>query len=349
MRPRNNHINGFTLVEVLVAAAISLTVMLVGTQLYLGSVSAYSGLKQRTSLSQDALMLVDYLRNMLLVAGGGSVRAWMGIWVEDNCNARSVYPACLGSDRLTVSSASIPLQECGITSMVSVAPHPTVLQVAFSSPGVCCLTPSSPGEISFQNQYAIVALNGYFTNQFVSAASLVACQLTIQSGQATGWDQTGGTTDWSGGTVTMVKIQTVYLDMATNTLMVFSDSNDNGIVDPGELLSVAVGVMDFQVALGYDFNPANGEVSAVVGGINDEWLYNAVGEAFGAGVFALSSFTKASLLLVSPGVILGVTDISAATNWGSFQIQNGPVRGASGWSMRSEVTQLAPRNSYVFQ
>lgn len=342
-RPSNNH-HGFTLTELMVAMAISLTILIMGAGVYLGSLGLYIGMQSRSSLSQDAILLVDYLRNELIVAGGGSVRAWMGIWVEDNCAARSVFPDCAGSDRLTLTTASNPLQECGITSMVSAG----VLQVAFSSPGVCCLQPAAAGEISFLGQNTIVTLDGNFTNQYVTAVDLAACRITIQPGQAAGWDQSGGVVDWSGGTVTLVNVETLYLDPPTEVLMRFTDRNNDGVVDAGEAAIVAIGVLDFQVALGYDFNPADGKITTLAGGLNDEWLYNAVGETFGAGVFT-GSFTKSSLLMVSPAVILGVTDGSANTNWSTKQVLNGPARGRAGMTIQPEITQLAPRNSYVFQ
>jgi len=334
---------GFSLVEMLVALAASMLILVAVMGLYLFSFNAYLSMQNRSSLAQDSMLLVDYFRNELFVAGGGAVRGWMGIWVEDNCTARSVFPACNGSDRVTISSATVPLQQCTITGMVG-----GKLQIAFSA-GICCLTKQA-GQIDYKNNPVALTLNSFFHSSFAVDEDTAACTLTISDGQARGGDSDGGTIDWSGGMVTLMQVETLYWDSINSQIVRFQDLNNNGAVDLGEMSIVAVGVYDFQVALGYDFNPADGNILTTANGVNDEWLYNAPGviESLGTGYFVPAP-SKSSLLLVQVGVVLGVSNPNSRITSSSAQILNGPVRTQPRFTMQPEVTQLAPRNSYIFQ
>ncbi len=334
---------GFTLIEVLISVAICAVLVLIAAGLHVGSLDVYHRSVNRSTLAEDVLLLVDYVRGELMGVGGGSVRGWMGIWVEDGCGPRSIFPACGGADRVTLSTLTIPVQECSIVGMVT----PTTLQIIFSSPGVCCLKPQAAGEVSYVGKPVMVTLNDFYSQRFVTAVDLVACTMGVVPGQAAGGDQTGGTADWSGGMVSMMQVETLYLNRAQNTLQRFVDLNNNGVADLGEDQVVADQIFDFQIALGYDFKPADGRVTATANGVNDEWLYNAPGvaEALGAGFFVPPP-ARSALLLAQVGITSGVSD-PAGLVLGS--LLNGPPRNVPGWALRSGTAIVGLRNTYIFQ
>lgn len=339
--------NGFSLVELLIALGITTFLVTISATLHLQSMEMMKNTENRTMLTQDAILLIDYLRNEAIGVGGGSVRGWMGVWAEDNCPARSVFPACGGSDRLTLSTIRVPVQECVITGMAGA----NTLQVAFSSPGVCCMQPQIAGEISFQNRQVFLTLGDFYAQRYVTSVDLTNCRATIQPGQASGGDQTGGTVNWTNGALTLMQIETIYRDPTTNMLKRFMDDDNDGTVDAGEDLILADSVIDFQTAMGYDFNIADGNVVDTPNGVNDEWLFNAPGvaESFGAAWFASPPLLRSQLHLVGVGVILGVSDPTSKVNLSTAQVYNGPQRTVPGWTLQSEVSFVAPRNAFIFQ
>ena len=327
--------------------AVSTILMLSVVTIDMYNLKSYHNGENQASLNQDTILLIQYLRNQVMFAGGGSVRPWMGIWVENNCARRSVYPNCGGSDRLTVVSLRNPPEECSITSQV----NPTTFQIAFSSPGVCCLTPSVAGEINFANQQVMLTLSGYYTQRFVTNVDPVACQVTLQPGlQAGGNDSTGGTANWTGGMMSLVNVETIYMDPTSSTLNLFVDANNNGTVDAGELTVIADQVYDLQFALGYAANPPNGNVTTTANGVGDEWLYNApsVAEAWGTSPF-VAPLTPAQLSLVYVGVAVGSLNLTNPTASNTVNLLDGPARSAVGWTLQAELSQVAPRNSFIFQ
>ncbi len=337
---------GFSLIEMLIGMGLISFIIVLSANVHITNLQIYKTTESRVSLTQDSLLLVEYFRNQVIAAGGGSIRSWMGIWVEDNCAARGVLPQCAGSDRLTVTSTTLPVQECSITGMV----NPNVLQIAFSSPGVCCLQPATAAESSFSGRQIMISRSDYFRQRYVSTSDLNLCRLTIQPGQAAGGDQAGPIVNWTGGVVTMVSVDTIYWDSVTRMLKRFTDNNNNGQIDAGEDMIVADSLFEFQVALGYDFNPGDGNVTSSANGIGDEWLYNAPTaiEAINTPPF-VAPMARSSLLLVEVGAILGSSAGGSNLKADTARILNGPVRTMPGWILQAETTRLAQRNSFIFQ
>jgi prepilin-type N-terminal cleavage/methylation domain-containing protein len=337
---------GFTLVEVLVAVAISTFLLVSFTDLYVIGLNSYHGMREQSSLALDSILAVDYLRSELMIAGGGQVRGWQGIWVENDCNARGPLPDCKGSDRITVSSTNSPLQQCSITGN----PGPGVWQVNFSSPSVCCLAPGG-GLADFLEKQVMFTLSDYYSSKFVKTVDPVSCRMTVTSGQAAGNDFTGtpSITNWTGAVVTLTTVKTFYWDSAKSSLMRFIDRNGDDNPDSEELSTVAIGIYDLQAALGYDSSPADGNIVAAADGVNDEWLYNAPGvvESWSAGAFVAPA-TRSQLLMVNVGLILGVKNTNGSGS-STARILNGPIRSVAGFMLQPQLGQVAPRNSYVFQ
>lgn len=351
--------NGFTLVEVLIAVAIA-TVLIAGAMTaHVSNLSFYKTSEGRVNLSQDGILLIDYLRNELMPAGGGSIRSWMGIWVEDNCAARAPLPPCNNSDRLTISTVTVPVQECPIIGQISA----NEIQVARSGvAGACCLQPqAATAESSYENHQIMLVLGDFYSQRFATNVTIdaVNCRLTYSAGQAALNDRPPPLLpgpipyNWSNGTVTLVNVETFYLDTTTRLLKRWMNTNNDTTLDATEDVIVADRVFDMQFALGYDFNPADGNVVSSANGTGDEWLYNAapplVQDAMNAGVFVGPNWTRSSLLMVEAALIVGSDEAEGGTPSGPRNILNGPPRSLTGWMMMEEAARFAPRNAYVFQ
>ena len=337
---------GFSLVEIFIAMGIATFLIAGAMTAHVSNLSYYKTTESRSTLYQDSLLLIDYLRAELMQAGGGSVRAWMGIWVEDNCGARAPLPACASSDRMTISTVSIPLQECAIIGQI----NPTRVQVAWNAPGVCCLDPLAAGEVTFLGRNVMLTLGDFYSQQFATIVDLPTCQMTTAAGQASGNDRPPVVWNWGNGAVTMMNVQTLYWDSTTNMLKRWINTNNDNVKNPTEDVIIADNVFDTQYALGYDFNLPDGNIVDTADGVNDEWLFNAptVVEVFGLGVFA-PPVVRSQLLSVQVGAIVGSNDSAAGVAMAPKRSLNGPLRSQAGWMMMEEIARFSPRNSYIFQ
>lgn len=340
---------GMTLVELLIALGISCVLMVVGFSLQLGTMQVFKYTEDFTSLSQDSFLITQWLRGAVMGAGGGAMQAWMGVGVEDNCAALNGMPACQNSDRLTITTTSLPEQQCLIKGQVGaiVSHMPVILQIATPTPGTCCLTPG-PGQLDFSKQQIMLVNNGIYAERAVTKVDIPNCQLTYQDGQAARFDPATFVTDWSGGTVNLVNVRTLYWDPAANTLNSYTEADGDNARSDAETTVLADQIYDFQVALGYDFNPPDGQVSQSADGTKDEWLYNAVGEKPGVGFFVSPPFTSASLMLMQIGVLVGA--VKANTTYAqTLPLLNGPGKAVPNVNLRPVLVKMAPRNTTLFQ
>lgn len=340
---------GFTITELLIAMGIATFVIAVSTGVHISNLRYFRTTEGRSTIYQDSILIGNYLRGEVLGAGGGSIRGWMGVYVEDNCNARSIFPACNGSDRLTITTVSTPLQECVITGQLG----PGRVQVAFTSPGVCCMQPQAAGEVTYLNRQVMMTLGDLFWQQYVTNINLATCQADLVNGQLppAGFNALGAPPyNFTNTTMSLVNVQTFYWDSAAFTLRRFMDGNNDGVAQPGEDVIVADQVYDLQVALGYDFNVADGNLSETPTGLNDEWLHNnpTAPEAYGAGFF-VAPITRSSLLQIMFGVIVGNPDTTLSLSAPNVRVLNGPVRTRNGWILQEGISRITPRNSYIFQ
>ncbi len=334
------------MVELLVAMGLATFIIAVSTGVHISNLRYFKTTEGRSTIYQDAILIGGYLRGELMGAGGGSVRGWMGIWVEDDCAARSIFPACARSDRLTITTVTSPLQECAITGQLG----PGRVQIAFSSPGVCCMQPQAANEVSYLSRPVMFTLGDFHSQQYVTAVNLVTCQADFANGQAWGGRNPPPGPTWTNGMMTMVNTQTFYWDSVNFTLKRFVDANNDGVAAVGEDVIVADNIHDLQVALGYDFNIADGNISETPSGNNDEWLFNNPSgvEAYGAGFF-VAPITRSAMQQVMFGVIVGNADSTGSLVPQAVQILNGPPRIRAGWILQEESSRLTPRNSFIFQ
>lgn len=323
---------GFTLTELMIAAGLSIVVALAAGTSFVSTYSQYYAVQSGTAMVQDLSILSDYFTSRIQSVGGGSVRSFQSIWVENNCAARSVFPACNGTDRLTLISVPQPIQSCGITSQVS----PGVLQMA-NSP--CCLT------AAMVNQPMMLSATDSFAQGFITSVDLSSCRLSYSPGQAAGNNSVPNSYLWNSGSMTLINVHTYYLSTSAHELHVFSDFNNNGVAESGEDMVIADQVYDMQVALGYDFNPADGLITDN-GSTTDEVLYNKTGDTALGALGTFQKAIRANLLTV----IFSITSAGGTVaNGGTRTIQNldGPSV-TSNLELRSQTLRLVPRNNYYY-
>jgi hypothetical protein len=221
-------------------------------------------LDREAKADQEAKLLLDYLVSNVQQLGGDNVRPWAAVAIDDDsCSSMTVgsvtVPACASSDRLHILMLGSE-QQCEITnvtgSVVSTTPNA-------ADPAHSCIPTSRQGE-------NLVLINGL--GQWRSArcnnvtATAGTNQCTMAAGQSSFNPAGGVDASYIGGTIAVGKVFTYFLDQSTQTLMLLSDTDDDG---SPELSEVADHIYDFQVEYGLDVD-GNGVVETFTGayGVN---------------------------------------------------------------------------------
>src|SRR3954468_2413526 len=105
---------GFSILEVLVAMGVMMILVEAVAVAYVHMISQSKTAKVHSSLDEATKFLSNYFTYRLQGVGGGAVRPWASVWVEDACAARAPFPACDGSDRVTTAISDKVLPECMI-------------------------------------------------------------------------------------------------------------------------------------------------------------------------------------------------------------------------------------------
>jgi prepilin-type N-terminal cleavage/methylation domain-containing protein len=331
---------GVSLVEILIVVAISSLIVVAAFTTYTGSYAQYRNSETKSLLSQDTLLLSNYISRVLEEVGGGSTRIWESLWIEDNatCANRAPFGPCNGADRVNLAILSYPAVECPITAYT--APNVYTINAA----PTCCFT------AALQGKQVMLTLNGLWSQQYVQIANAATCQITVANGQMSGNDNVAGldpVNGFTGGIMSQMDVQTLYVDTVNNQLLSFVDANNNGAIDPGEVSLLADQVYDLQIALGYDFNPTDGTITDTQSNA-DEWTNNAAGanDALGAGFFLTA--TADQLRMIEFGLVLG-TPLPATGAGNRVQILNGNVLTNPNSFLQGVLTKVAPRNLGVYQ
>ena len=141
---------GFTLMEMAVTIAIAGIVSFSA----IGAYAQFLQLGRAVGKDAEATDLARggalFIAEELRLAGGGGIPAWASVIVEDDCLARDGYPACNGSDRLTLIQAIPRFPSCSIEAGISDT-RIQVETVSLDGSDVCCLN-----EDGFIRQVALV-------------------------------------------------------------------------------------------------------------------------------------------------------------------------------------------------
>lgn len=344
-----SHSRGFTLIEMLGVLGLLSIVILATVSIYIKAAGQYFEYRNRSGMLTDSALLSDYLTKIVQNSGGGAVRAWMSVHVENDCAARGDLPDCGGSDRLTVVRTFLDSRACPIVSQVD----PTSITSEITG-GTCCLRHQAAMPPAQHRPVLLVHGDHYFRQAYGSVISGGGqCHLQFTNGQAGFGDFSKPDGDWAGGLVSVLEIETLFLDKTTNELRSWTDVNGDGLIDPnfdnGELKILATSVFDFQVALGFDFNPPDLDISDGNGNTAaDEWLYNAPGEGRAIGLFADADNNE--LRAVRLGLILGSQSPKAAEQTPAPEsvLDGAPIQ-ENGWYMYPTVHRINLRNLGIFQ
>ena len=353
----------FNLLEVAVAAAIAGIVSASAVSSFAVLNRQLVRLQAESTASDDAKTLIDFLVSDLQAVGGGNVRPWMALWVEDNGTAstRDVRFGQAGrtSDRVTYGLTVPGSRTCTIASMTSTD------IVSTGSDATCCFFQlQNTDKAGFfdssatdPNFHTVIVKGG--ASRQISLSNLVpaTCTMKWKPGPMAGIDNVDGdafidsadatvspVTDFTNGSLSAVSIRTVYLNETTHQLLSFEERRGfNGVdvtIDPDERSVLGSNVFDLQLQLGFDGDPADGRLFDA-GTTSDEWLYNADSDALP------SSVSTDDLRMVAVGVIVGavVKDPSYST---SAQVRGGAVKTASRTHMRAGMGKAALRNVFVF-
>lgn len=316
----------FTLIELMVALAIAGVVFAAATSSVVVVMKTLKRTEKQIQIDIETKILAEYLSSKLRVIGGGALRPWHGIDLEENWNGD-------GSDRLTVLElASENDSECVITQ------HNNGAAIKFDQ-NDCCLDSNWSGQqLLVASKGAEKWLSVFSTGVNVSPGA--SCQIIDSGGNGLGKSKpthtAGETPNFTGGTLVAVRVKRYWLDNASHQLKM-DVSSDNANTFETQIL--ADNVHDLQFALGYDISPVDGKITNTVS-IHDEWLGNATGD--GLGTAGLLNAKEHELRMLQVGVIIG-GNISGLS--GRAQVLNGPERVLENGILRSVGASIYLRNS----
>lgn len=262
------HRRGFTLLEMMVAMALAgvLAASALGAGMAIHNVLVDT--RRRVVVWDEAKRVEEALLSHVQEAGGDPMAAADSIIVEDNCLAdpTRLLPDCAGADRITIMRTSASSASCTVT------PSGTTLKDTTVGPAPCCI------DASFVGPAVLLAFDGDVITLNLHSPNTSSCQVVAPRGQGN-----PGTPALKPGVLALLgagNIETIFpRSKGTNgeyELLVWKDvgAPPNGRVDPDELELFADRLWDFQIALGYDSSPEDGDV--VDNNSNsDEWVGNA--------------------------------------------------------------------------
>ena len=348
---------GFSLIEVAVASAMAGIIGVAAIAAFAALNQQLVRLQSESVASDNAKSLVDLAVTDLQGVGGGPIRPWMALWVENGADAASTRPAAstaaalrtpgflpppVGSgvrpDRVTFASLIAEAPSCEITAIDA-----TTVSSTGIGPACCLGNLVAKGNIKGRpNRAHAYAINGANHRQIsLSAVDTAACVATWAPGPLSPVDIPGLLPGFVNGALVAADISTIFL-AASHDLMVFTEKDDfNGgdvTLTLGEVTRIASDVYDFQVQVGYDGDQDGRIVDT--GTSTDEWLFNAAGDD-------PASFNPEAVRMVAVGVIVGVplTDPGYRS---SAQVVGGTVVSASRLHLRGAMGKAALRNLFIF-
>lgn len=346
---------GFSLIEVAVASAMAGIIGVAAIAAFAALNRQLVRLQSESVASDNAKSLVDLAVTDLQGVGGGAIRPWMALWVENGADSASTRPAApttrtarfsppaaatgIRPDRVTFASLIAEAPSCEITSITATTVGSTGI-----GPACCLRNLVAAGKIKDRPDRAhTYAIDGADHRQIsLSAVDTATCTATWAAGPLAPIDNNpGGLVSLVGGTVVAADIKTIFL-ASNHDLLVFDEKDDfaGGNVDLKllEISRIASDVYDFQVQVGYDSDQDGRIVDT--GTTTDEWLFNATGDT-------PASFNPEGIRMVAVGVIVGVP-LTDPDYRSSAQVVGGTLVSASRLHLRGAMGKAALRNLFIF-
>ena len=247
--------------------------------------------RRRAVVWDEAKRVEEALLSKVQEAGGDPMASFQSIFVEDNCAAdpTRLLPACAGADRITIVSAKAGSPVCAVE--VNGANL-----MGTESP--CCITGAMTGPAIF------VRADGVAITLSLHSPNTSSCQVGAPPGQGNPVPPALGGTGTKGH-LALTTVETLFPRLkgaGEYELIQWIDTGapGNGRADGAELRLIADRIYDFQLALGYDGNPEDGEVLDA-NSSTDEWIGNA--EAVGASL--PSPLVASQLRMIDIAVAVG--------------------------------------------
>lgn len=321
---------GFSLVEIMLAVSVTAIITALSAKIVGDLLVNMKNSEKRTRVDQEIKLLQEYLGSTLQQAGGGSVRPWNSIKVEDDWNGD-------GSDRLTLYVSSSDSPECSVNTIAGV-------NLRFGNTP-CCLDTDGDRSLDppIKPNMSVIVITDSGHSYLMTAHNCKVqgsnCRCNFPNGQ-----QAYGNTlrSMTGTPQTMVfgTVQRYFLDTNNHVLKYEADTDADGTM---ELYDITDNVFDLQFALGFDANH-NGQVLNQQNG-SDEWLYNHATDSTNAdGSLTGSQFSEMRMLGI--GVTLGVP-VRKSNNQVTLFNRPAPVSN-SGWLLRGSSSMITLRNLNVF-
>lgn len=337
---RQTRLGAFSLLELMVALAISSLVITVATSVVVSINRSISSTRNTSLVHEEAKLLAAYLGDLARNVGGETLRPWDSVDVENDCDARDGFPDCQGSDRITLVAYDGDLGSC---TLVEKAGGKLIAEkIDTDGDGVgdtCCLEMVGfDGEQKWKKWEDKTAQirnrDGKKESVRLKKADATdKCKLEFHV-------KKGNLASLIGASMTGTKETTYFLDHSTHELMEFVDGNDNDQIDAGETRVLADHVYDFQVSLGFDVN-SDGRLDDSQSN-TDEWLYNTTGETMPA------TWSLPSLRMISIGIVVGTPNPGTVGQSG-IQLMDGPATSVPGVLLNSSLSRLYFRNGFTIQ
>ncbi len=306
-------VRGFNLIELAVASAMAGIIAAAAVASFGALNRQLIRLQSESVASDNAKSLVDLLVTDLQGVGGGPIRPWMALRVQ-NAEDSIIYtqpspPApstsvTIRPDRLTYATLLGDAPTCPLTAA---APAATGFITSAPIGPSCCLQDLLTASGGVAHVYLI--RGGEHRQVSFNSVVTGVCTANVVSGPLAAIDNSSSPNldHFLNGSVVAASIRTIYLS-ATNVLSQYEESDLSGIGDPlatpAESTRIAGDVYDFQVSLGYD-NNADGRVEDTAS-TSDEWRFNVVAET-GASETLPAGFSREGLRMVNMGVVIGVS------------------------------------------
>lgn len=335
----------FSLIEVAVASAIAGMIAAAAVASF-AMINRQLVRMQSESLASDhAKSLVDLLVSDLQGVGGGPIRPWMAVWVEDGNapdvdgrNAAFAPPAPpVRPDRITFATLVPDSPTCTITAHAG-----ATLTASVGAGGGCCLqdllTAGALGDGT--NAHAFMILGDQHRQVTLDPPAPSACTATVSNGPMAAVDNPPPGGNFTGGVIVAARVKTLYVT-AGRELRLYEERSPGGTlgINAGESFRLAGNVADLQVQLGYDRDADGRLVDTSNDG--DEWLYNQ------DAVEDPTAFEREALRMIGVGVVvaLPLTDPDYRS---SAQIVGGPRIDGVRLHLRGAMGKAALRNLFVF-
>jgi prepilin-type N-terminal cleavage/methylation domain-containing protein len=351
---------GFNLLELAVASALAGIIATAAVGAFAALNRQIVRMQHETLASDNAKTLVDFLVSDLQAIGGGSVRPWAALLVEDGedpvADSRCSSFNCAGghvSDRISYATVVAGSPTCPISATTGTTVQSTGVAAA------CCLQKlvDVAGFGAPPTMHAVLTSGNASRHVVLTGLNTLTCEMGMQDGPLTGAnnvdadnlidskDSSVVSVDFTGGSISGVEVTMVYLDEASHTLFSAKErsgfNGSNVTIDPfTERKRLANDVYDLQVQLGFDGNPGDGRL-VDTNNTADEWLYNTSGDVLPAAIRLID------LRMVAVGVVVGVNVRDQAYQSGA-QVVGGPPRASAGIHMRGAMGKAALRNIFVF-